>query len=157
MKQKGFTVILVDQTIDIFGSEEGQKAIDWALSQWNTAPSQCTKLVADDINALLYPRAVTFAALCAVDNATSLSVLLRLQLRAMGMDARAPGKEEPGKDGAFVTIGAVDGVDEPLIEIDTPEQVQTHTIGQARAMLSKLRDRAGRRQEGLASIVRGGE
>lgn len=67
-----------------------------------------------------------------------LSAILIIALCNRGIDAREPSDKQPGPDGDFVTVGPIEGVDGPLIEIDTPGQVQSFTMARARRSLGSV-------------------
>lgn len=67
-----------------------------------------------------------------------LAMMIRERMTKLGIDARSPGTKTPGNDGDFFTIGKVDGIDGPLLEIDSPSQCQSLTMEQGQKFLDKL-------------------
>lgn len=65
---------------------------------------------------------------------------IKTRLAELGIDVREPSSAQPGPDGEFVTVGVIEGVDEPLIEVDTSEQAQSWTLEQAKRLVGKLYD-----------------
>lgn len=68
-----------------------------------------------------------------------LAMMIRERMIKLGLDARVPGPKTPGDDGDFITTGPIDGVDGPLIEIDSAAQCQSLTLDQGWKLLDALR------------------
>jgi hypothetical protein len=120
-----------------------QEAIDWALSMYagtNDEPKQGSV----PLERLTPNEQATLArhdvAVRKLNDPIELAKLLREEFTRCGWEAREPGDKVPGKDGNFITVGLVDGVDGDLIEIDRPDQCETFTMPQARKLLANLRN-----------------
>jgi hypothetical protein len=111
---------------------EEQQAIDWALGMWGDTDRGIFRPGTENTVAELH-------AMHRLNDPRELAKLLRDDLHHRGIDAREPGDQVPGKDGEFVTVGSIDGVDGDLLEIDRPEQCESFTMAQGRKLLANLR------------------